>query len=133
MDGDTVRLDKWLWAARLFKTRRLAAEAAKAHRILVNHRIAKPGKLLKIGDFVIIRRPRTPMSLEVVALRSRRLPAAEAQELYEETAESILSRQKEAAQRRATGTTYPPRRPGKKNRRAIIRFNRSMDSDRGES
>lgn len=129
MDSGTVRLDKWLWATRLFKTRRLAAQAARARRILVNHQVAKPGKLLRIGDFVTIRRPQSPTSLKVIALVSRRLPASEAQGLYEETAESIRNRESEASLRRATRTASPSRRPGKKERRAIIRFNRSVNSD----
>ena len=126
MQGASMRLDKWLWVARLFKTRRLATDAVRSGRVLINDHVTKPGKLVKAGDLVTIRSA-VQMSVAVMKLESRRGPASEAVQLYQETQQSIDARRTAENEFRFTKPIYPNRRP--KNRRAIIRFNRSFGSD----
>lgn len=121
----TVRLDRWLWAARLFKTRNLAAGAARGHRVIVNDEVAKPSKSLRVGDTVTIKHRAIRVTVQVKALDTRRRPAGEAMNLYTETEASISAREEWKVQRAATQTGHPARRPNKKERRAIIRFTRS--------
>ncbi len=98
-----VRLDKWLWAARFFKTRALAAEAASTGRIDVNGQPAKPAREVRLGDEVCLRRPGSPgCTVVVLGLSGVRGPAPVAQALYRETPESIAARQR-AEQARAQG------------------------------
>lgn len=87
------RLDRWLWSARFFKTRGLAADAAKSGRVKVNEVRTKPSYTVKIGDLIHIRRPPTVHIVEVRGLTSRRVSANLAQELYAETAHSIAVRE----------------------------------------
>lgn len=89
-----LRLDKWLWAARFFKTRSLASEAVAAHRVLVNDKEIKPAYMLKIGDFIQIKQKEWTITVEVLALLDKRGPAKIAQTLYNETAESVENRLK---------------------------------------
>lgn len=84
-----LRLDKWLWAARFFKTRSLASEAVAVHRVLVNDKEIKPAYMLKIGDFIQIKQKEWTITVEVLALLDKRGPAKIAQTLYNETAESV--------------------------------------------
>ena len=119
--GVSMRLDKWLWVARLFKTRRLATDAVRSGRVLINDHVTKTGKLVKAGDLVTIRSA-VWMSVEVIKLESRRGPASEAAQLYQETQHSIDARRTAENESRSTKPIYPNRRPNKKNRRAIIRF-----------
>src|SRR6188474_933223 len=98
---DRVRLDKWLWAARLFKTRALAAEAVDRGRIEVNFQPAKPARELHPGDTLQLRQDRgLKRCLVVLALSTQRGPAVVAQTLYEETAESLAARERAAEARR---------------------------------
>jgi ribosome-associated heat shock protein Hsp15 len=115
---DEVRIDKWLWAARFFKTRSLAAEAIDIGRIEVNEERSKRSRHLAVGDRVRIRRPPFEQVVVVRGLSETRGPATVAQTLYEETAESAAARDKLAAQLKAIG---PPAmregKPTKKERR----------------
>lgn len=120
---DDVRVDKWLWAARFFKTRSLAAEAIDIGRIEVNEERSKRSRLLRVGDVVKIRRPPFEHVVRVVALSETRGPASAAQALYEETEESLKTRERLASQLRAMGP--PPireGRPTKKERRETDRW-----------
>lgn len=124
--SDKVRLDKWLWAARFFKTRALATEAINAGHVEVDGVRAKPARQLKLGDELTIRKGSEEFVVHVRALSERRGPAGEAQLLYEETPES-LKRRTEAAEQRRLGALLAPapeRRPDKRDRRRIIRFRR---------
>lgn len=89
-----LRLDKWLWAARFFKTRAIASAAVAAHRVCVNNKEIKPAYLLKIGDFIQIAQKEWTITVEVLALSDKRAPAKIAQMLYKETQESIENRLK---------------------------------------
>ena len=115
---DEVRIDKWLWAARFFKTRSMAAEAIDIGRIEVNEERSKRSRHLAVGDRVRIRRPPFEQVVVVRGLSETRGPATVAQTLYEETAESAAARDKLAAQLKAIG---PPAmregKPTKKERR----------------
>ncbi|MEZ5593517.1 MAG: ribosome-associated heat shock protein Hsp15 [Gammaproteobacteria bacterium] len=126
-----IRLDKWLWAARFFKTRSLATEAVSGGKVHVNEQRVKPARVVNVGNVLRIQRGHQVMEVVVKNLSDRRGPASEAALLYEETAASIARRQTDAEQRRlnAYGTPIPERRPNKKERRQIIRFIRRSDSD----
>ena len=119
-----VRLDKWLWAARFFKTRSLATEAINGGKVHVNDARVKAARTLHIGDRVRVRKGELTMDVVVRALSDRRGPAASAVALYEETTESIATRaaQREERQLRKAGAAAPAGRPNKRERRRIIRF-----------
>ncbi len=120
-----VRLDKWLWAARFFKTRGLAAEAVAGGKVHVNGERAKPSRALHPGDTLVIRRGFDEYTVVARVLSGRRGPAREAVLLYEETETSRQQREEQAARRRAMAVSAPqppPRRPNKRDRRHIIRF-----------
>lgn len=124
---EPVRLDKWLWAARLFKTRSLAADEAGLGRITVNALPAKPGRDLRVGDRIALRRGGLPMEIEVLALSSRRGPAAEAQALYRETDDSRATRERLAESRRLApdpAASQAQGRPTKRDRRTLAEWQR---------
>jgi ribosome-associated heat shock protein Hsp15 len=118
-----MRLDKWLWAARFFKTRSLAAEAADRQRVQVNDLPAKPAKELRIGDRLALRQDGGLVRTVVVqGLSATRGPAPVAQALYEETAESLAARAQAAEARRLApepAATLTEGRPTKRDRREI--------------
>jgi ribosome-associated heat shock protein Hsp15 len=120
---DRLRVDKWLWAARFFKTRSLAADAVDGGKVQVNGERAKPAKALKPGDALVIRIGPYAWTVTVLALSDRRGPAPEAQKLYAEGEESRLARETVAAQVRAARPANPLQkgRPTKKARRDIDR------------
>jgi ribosome-associated heat shock protein Hsp15 len=117
-----MRLDKWLWAARLFKTRPLAAEAVAGGRVEVDGARVKPSREVKVGDELVITQGQGLRRVVIVrGLAERRGPAREAQRLYEETPQSIAARERAAAERRVA---QPPRfegggRPTKRDRRRL--------------
>ena len=130
--GPRVRLDKWLWAARFFKTRSLASEAISGGKVHVNTQRVKPARTVQLGDRLEIRRGPYTYTVEVTGLSDRRGPATQAALLYRETEASITQREALAAQRRllaAAQPNHPERRPNKKDRRHIIRFRRQQDDE----
>jgi len=124
-----MRLDKWLWAARFFKTRNLAAEAIKGGKVHVDGHRVKPSKEVGIGSRLEITKEPYTWEITIVALNNQRRPASEAALLYEESPESHQRRQQEVARRRAEKAAMgqPLRRPDKKQRRQIHRFKRASD------
>ena len=120
--AEAVRLDKWLWAARFFKTRSLAATAVNGGKVHLNGARTKPARALRIGDTLEIRRGEETYTVVVKALDTRRGPAAKARLLYEETAESLTRRQIQREQRRLqqAAAPHPERRPSKKDRRRLM-------------
>ena len=122
-----MRLDKWLWVARLFKARALAAEAVSRGRVEVNGQPAKPGRELKLGDRLSVRQGAQERVVQVQAFAAARGPALQAQALYAETPESRAAREL-AAQARRLGTepasTLPQGRPTKRNRRQLVAWQR---------
>lgn len=123
-DGDRVRLDKWLWAARFYKTRALAAEAIEGGKVEVNGDRAKRARALRPGDELRIRLGPYEHQVVVQALANRRGPAAEAAGLYEETAASREARERLALQLRSVAPLFQhdKGRPTKKDRRDINRL-----------
>ena len=121
-----VRIDKWLWAARLFKTRALAGEAVDGGKVHVNGDRVKPARSLKPGDRLTIRRGPEEVELVVVALAEQRGPAAVAEGLYQETEASVTRRLALAEEQRMLASASPrlSGRPDKKSRREIARFTR---------
>jgi ribosome-associated heat shock protein Hsp15 len=119
-----VRLDKWLWAARFFKTRTLAAKACELGRIEANHQPLRSAREVRVGDLLQIKTEGGDFEVEVLALSDIRGPASVAQQLYRETEASREARQRFAEERRA-GLHFVPApagRPSKRDRRRIIRF-----------
>lgn len=119
-----LRLDKWLWAARFYKTRSLAAEEIGKGRISVNGQVAKPSRELRPGDEVLLRQGPVQRTVRVLGLSAVRGPAPVAQQLYEETPESLLARQQAAEQRRLAAEpalAIAQGRPTKRDRRDIER------------
>ncbi len=133
--SSAVRLDKWLWAARFFKTRSLATQEIDKGRIQVNGQVAKPSRDLKPGDMVEIRQGPVLRAIQVRALSHMRGPAPVAQALYEETPESVARREEAARQRRETpepALAIEQGRPTKRDRRQLAdwdRWSASVDPD----
>ena len=124
-----MRLDKWLWAARFFKTRRLAVEAIEGGRVSVNGDRAKPAKELRVGDSLAVRRPPFEHRVVVKALAEQRGPASVAASLYLETEESRARHTVLAAEMKALPQPRFPGRPTKKTRRDYERWLRSSDDE----
>jgi ribosome-associated heat shock protein Hsp15 len=126
MSSDTrVRLDKWLWAARFFKTRGLAADAIDGGKVDVNDARAKRSKMVQLGDVVRIRQTPFEHVVHVRGVSERRGPASIAATLYEETAESKAKREALATQLRSMPVDdWETGRPTKRDRREIERFRR---------
>jgi ribosome-associated heat shock protein Hsp15 len=122
-DDNRVRLDKWLWAARFFKTRTLAKEAIEGGKVHCRGERCKPGKEPRPGDLLVIRSGFDERTVEVLALSPVRRGAAEAQLLYRETPESISRREQAAALRKAGALgVQTDGRPSKKQRRQLHEF-----------
>ena len=120
----SVRIDKWLWAARFFKTRSLAARSCDLGRIQVNGQPAKPAREIHVGNMLRITNDGGDFQVEVLELSDVRGPAPVAQKLYRETEESKEARLKAAAERKAAMqyAPVPTKRPSKRDRRRIIQF-----------
>ena len=129
---DALRLDKWLWAARFFKTRSLAAEAISGGKIHVNNQRVKPSKDIKCGAELTISKDGLRWELRVIALSAQRRSAKDAVLLYEETPESVAKRQQQILVLKEQRALFPhshfDSKPNKKDRRLIHRF-KQADSD----
>lgn len=123
-EADRVRIDKWLWAARFYKTRALSAEAVEAGKVQVNGERVKPAKTLKRGDSLTVRNGPFMWTITVRAAGDRRGSAVEAAKLYEESMESRKAREQTAETIKAErlSNPFPKGRPTKKQRRQIHRF-----------
>jgi ribosome-associated heat shock protein Hsp15 len=120
----SVRLDKWLWAARFFKTRPLASAAVSGGKVHLNGQRVKPGRGLQVGDGLRIQRAGFEYGVEVLALAERRGPASTAEMLYQESEASIRVRAQLREQQKLAAQAAPQTagRPNKQQRRHIIRF-----------
>ena len=123
---NSVRIDKWLWAARFFKTRALASKACDLGRIHSNGVQAKPAREVRAGDMLLVKNEGGEFQIEVLLLSEMRGPAAVAQTLYRETEASKAARLKAEAERKAMQqfAPLPEHRPSKRDRRKIIQFRR---------
>ncbi|MDT8312025.1 MAG: RNA-binding S4 domain-containing protein [Methylophaga sp.] len=120
------RLDKWLWAARFFKTRALAVEAINGGKVHVQGQRAKPSRNIHTGDMLEISKPPYNFEIEVLGLEKQRRPTSEAQTLYQETAASQSKREqlREQLKNEPLGFREQKGRPSKRDRRHIIKFTR---------
>ena len=126
---EPVRLDKWLWAARFFKTRSLAVEAIEGGRVSLNGERAKPAKNVKVGDAIAIRKPPFEFSVVVKGLSDKRGSADIAATLFDETAESRARRTVIAAEMKSLPQPRFKGRPTKKTRRDYEKWLRSGDEE----
>ena len=119
-----VRLDKWLWAARFYKTRALAREMIEGGKVHYNGQRSKPSKIVELNATLTLRQGNDERTVIIKAITEHRRPAAEAVEMYEETAESVAKREKMALARKMNALTmpHPDRRPDKKERRDLMKF-----------
>lgn len=119
-----VRLDKWLWAARFYKTRALAREMIDGGKVHYHGQRGKPSKAVELNAEIKLRQGNEERTVIVLALTSQRRGASEAQQMYQETEASIANREKMALARKMNALTmpHPDRRPDKKERRDLIKF-----------
>jgi ribosome-associated heat shock protein Hsp15 len=125
MDKTSVRMDKWLWAARFFKTRSLTGKACDLGRVESNGVTAKAARDVRVGDMLRVRNEGGEFEIEVLGLSEMRGPAAAGRALYRETSASVEARAKLAAERKVMGefdVLRTPGRPSKRDRRLIHRF-----------
>lgn len=122
-----VRLDKWLWAARFFKTRSLATQAINGGKVHLDGGRVKPGRHVKIGNELRIHKEHTEFTVYVTGLSGTRGPAKVAQTLYEETEQSVKAREDMMLQRRLMNAAHvaPHSRPNKKDRRNLLKTKRA--------
>lgn len=128
-DSTKYRLDKWLWAARFFKTRRLALEAIEGGKVKLNEQRPKPAKEVKVGDQIQVRKGPYEFHLIVEGLSVKRGPASEAQTLYRETEQSVAEREalREQLKMQSGLEQAQAGRPSKKDRRKIGAFKRGLE------
>lgn len=124
-----VRIDKWLWAARFFKTRRLATDAVSGGHVQINGESIKPSKAIQIGDSIKIVKAQEQFEISVTGLAEKRGSATVAKTLYQETEDSLQAREEQKQLRKfnASSAPAPNKRPDKKARGKIIRFKRRED------
>lgn len=130
---DQIRLDKWLWAARFYKTRSLAREMVEGGKVHYNGQRTKPSKLVEVGAILTLRQSSDQKTIKILATNGQRRSAQEAQLLYQETQESIDKREKIAEARKLNALTmpHPDRKPDKKERRNLIKF--KYDRQQGDN
>ncbi|CRH36380.1 Heat shock protein 15 [Pantoea ananatis] len=127
--GEGVRLDKWLWAARFYKTRSIAREMIEGGKVHYNGQRSKPSKLVERDAELTLRQGNEERTVVIAEISEQRRPASEAQLLYRETEASIEKREKVALARKMNALTmpHPDRRPDKKERRDLMKFKLSGD------
>lgn len=129
----SMRLDKWLWAARFYKTRSLAVEQISKNRVTVNAAAAKASREVRVGDTIALRQGNVPKTVKVLGLSAIRGPAPVAQQLYQETADSVAERARLAEQQRlapepaSSIALQHDGRPSKRDRRSIDRARHQWD------
>ena len=130
MTDSPIRLDKWLWAARFFKTRALAKKAIEGGKVHYQGARGKPSKTVELGAELTVRQGWSELRVIITGLSEQRRGATEARLLYEETSDSITKRQLEIEQRKLQRAAMPQaqQRPTKKQRRQIVRFKSTHDS-----
>ena len=117
-----IRLDKWLWAARFYKTRSIAKEMIDGGKVHYNGQRTKPNKTVEVGAMIKLRQGNDEKEIEVIALSDQRRGFPQALLLYRETEKSIENREKLAISRKTNAMPHPDKRPNKKERRDLLRF-----------
>lgn len=118
-----VRLDKWLWAARFYKTRAVARQMIEGGKVQYQHTRSKPGKPIEVGAEVTLRQGTTVLTVTITAITDKRGSANDAQQLYRETEASVIKREQQAAARKQNGlNSLSETRPNKKQRRDLYKF-----------
>ncbi|OLQ86555.1 heat-shock protein [Vibrio ponticus] len=121
--AEAVRLDKWLWAARFYKTRSIARNMVDGGKVHYNGQRSKPSKIVELGAVITLRQGNEEKTVTIEKISGQRRGAPEAQTLYTETAASVAKREEHALQRKLNAhNPSPDRRPDKKQRRDIIKF-----------
>ncbi len=125
--AESVRLDRWLWAARFFKTRRLAVDAIKGGKVDVDGVRAKPARAVRAGQRLVIRKGPQTFEVDVEGLAEQRGPAPQAQALYTETDASVRDRERQRDELRAAAAAQPrpDHRPDRRDRQRLAAFKRS--------
>jgi ribosome-associated heat shock protein Hsp15 len=128
---EPLRVDKWLWCARFFRTRSLAAGAVTGGKVHVNGQRVKPSRGVRPGDVLEVTVGFEVVTIQVTAIPARRGPAAAARLCYEETPESVARRERHREQRRLAAMAAPqtPGRPDKRTRRELLRFHRRQGEE----
>ena len=126
---DRIRVDKWLWAARFFKTRSIAKTAIEGGKVHLNGQRVKVSREITVGETLVIKQGWDEKEIVVLGLSAQRGPATVARELYEETAASIEKREREAQARKAAGgaVARPTQKPGKHQRKALESLRKQFD------
>ena len=126
---DRLRIDKWLWAARFFKTRSIAKTAIEGGKVHLDGQRVKVSREIAVGETLVIKQGWDEKEVVVLGLSAQRGPAPVARELYEETAGSIEKREREAQARKAAGVAVarPTQKPGKHQRKALERLRKQFD------
>lgn len=126
---DRIRVDKWLWAARFFKTRSIAKTAIEGGKVHLNGQRVKVSREITVGETLVIKQGWDEKEIVVLGLSAQRGPATVARELYQETAASIEKREREAQARKAAGgaVARPTQKPGKHQRKALERLRKQFD------
>jgi ribosome-associated heat shock protein Hsp15 len=122
--NNEVRLDKWLWAARFYKTRAIARAMIEGGKVHYNGQRSKPGKGVEVGALITLRQSDEEKEISVLQITEQRRGAPEAQLLYQETEASQIKRERQAEARRLNSlyAPHPDQRPDKKQRRELVRF-----------
>ena len=126
---DRLRVDKWLWAARFYKTRSIAKTAIEGGKVHLDGQRVKVSREISVGEHLTVKQGWDEKEVVVKALSDQRGPAPIAQTLYEETSESIVRREREAQARKAAGgaTARPTQKPGKHERKALEKLRKQFD------
>ena len=125
-EPSSVRIDKWLWAARFFKTRNLSKQAVEGGKVQYQGNRVKASKEISLGSFIVVRRGEEELTVQVNGLSEKRGPAKVAQTLYQETEQSLLARTNISALKQAQRISdpSPDNKPTKKDRRKIMQLNK---------
>ena len=121
-EDNVIRLDKWLWAARFYKTRSIAKEMIDGGKVHYNGQRSKPNKTVEVGAIIKLRQGNDEKEIKVTALSAQRRGAPEAQLLYQESEKRVEKREKLKLARKINAMPHPDRRPNKKERRDLLRF-----------
>lgn len=125
LELESVRIDKWLWAARFFKTRSIAKSAVEKGQVRIDSTKVKPSRMVKVGTILAVQQGYAKKTITILKLSEHRKGAPEAAELYQESEESLEARELTAIKRRsaALAAPHPTKKPTKKERRQLIQFN----------